>query len=764
MNSKFKKIITSIILIVMLFNITASKCLAATSENNAEDSVWDAIGSGAFKAVDGVVGVVTTKARVLIVIITAALQGITSLLGHSDDKLSSVVDGKNGDAMITVEQIFFNDLNITKINFFDMDKNSAGEISSEFRQNVAIWYYVLRNLAIIILLCILIYVGIRMAISTVASEKAMYKNMFKDWVVSFILVFFMHYIIVVTIQVNNSLVEIMKPKGEASLSSTYMNTLFINALGVNTENIIEISAVKSWASALIYAMMVFFTLAFLWTYVKRMITLAFLIIISPLVTVTYAIDKMGDGKSQALNTWLKEFVYNILLQPFQCVIYLAIMKTSIEKLTESEASIGRAALAIMCMMFVFSAERIIRKIFGFDKASSIADTMATTGAMLATMSNLKKIGPKGKSGGSSSVGAKGTNSYKNSSKLADKNIEKMRQAATNPLAKAAEKVANFAPVQNAANTIKNSAPVQKASEITGKASNTAKGIVDSVKQEVDNLASSNKTGERIVGNAAKAMGGKAAELGNNVKKDITGAVGSIKDGVKNINTTAGATQAAMTMMGIAAGLTTGNAANAVTYGMAGNEIGAKMGGPARERYRDKQEQKLAEDYKDIANTMHKLDKDGKNYDLSTEEGKENMKEKCKEVTNKGAAKINKEFENNYKNYENYVKNDIKAKNPNITSEKEINTMARNEMKNIYKESLSGETDKLNARIDNLKNAGKDDEAEALRSFAMSAKEKELSDALNRMMGVESALGDAEPEKTVVMGENSTIDRINDGIE
>ena len=742
MNSKFKKIITSIILIVMLLNITASQCLAATSE----DSVWDAIGNGAFKAVDGVVGIVTTKARVLLVIITAALQGITSVLGHSDDGgISNVASGKNGDAMITVEQIFFNDLNITKINFFDMDKNSAGEISSEFRTNVAIWYYALRNLAIIILLCILIYVGIRMAISTVASEKAMYKNMFKDWVVSFILVFFMHYIIVVTIQANNSLVEIMKPKGSASLSSNYMNTLFINAIGVNTQNVIEISAVKSWASALIYAMMVFFTLAFLWTYVKRMITLAFLIIISPLVTVTYAIDKMGDGKSQALNTWLKEFVYNILLQPFQCVIYLAIMKTTIQKLAESEASIGRAALAIMCMMFVFSAEKIIRRIFGFDKASSIADTMATTGAMLATMSNLKKLGPKGKSGSSGSTsGAKGSNSYKNSSKLADKNIEKMRKAATNP--------------------IYNSAPVQAASNITGKVSDWSKGISDSVKQGVNNLATSDKTGERIVGNVVNAMGNKASELGNNVKKDITGAVGSIKEGVKNINTTAGATQAAMTMMGIAAGLTTGNAANAVTYGMAGNEIGAKMGEPARERYRDKQEQKLAEDYKGIAKTMNKLDKDNKNYDLSTEEGKENMKEKCKEVTNKGTAKINKEFENNYKNYENYVKNDIKANNPNITSDKEINTMARNEMKNIYKEALSGDTDKLNARIDNLKNMGKDDEAESLRSFAMSAKEKELSDALNRMMGVESALGDAEPEKTVVMGENSTIDRINDGIE
>ena len=44
------------------------------------------------------------------------------------------------------------------------------------------------------------------------------------------------------------------------------------------------------------------------TYVKRMITIAFLIMIAPIITITYSIDRMGDGKSQALNKWFKEYI------------------------------------------------------------------------------------------------------------------------------------------------------------------------------------------------------------------------------------------------------------------------------------------------------------------------------------------------------------------------------------------------------------------------------------------------------------------------
>ena len=46
-----------------------------------------------------------------------------------------------------------------------------------------------------------------------------------------------------------------------------------------------------------------------------MVTIGFLIVIAPLVTITYSIDKISDGKAQGMNTWFREFAYNVLIQP-----------------------------------------------------------------------------------------------------------------------------------------------------------------------------------------------------------------------------------------------------------------------------------------------------------------------------------------------------------------------------------------------------------------------------------------------------------------
>ena len=48
-------------------------------------------------------------------------------------------------------------------------------------------------------------------------------------------------------------------------------------------------------------------------YIKRMITVAFLILISPIITITYSIDKAGNGKAEAFSTWLREFLHNVLI-------------------------------------------------------------------------------------------------------------------------------------------------------------------------------------------------------------------------------------------------------------------------------------------------------------------------------------------------------------------------------------------------------------------------------------------------------------------
>ena len=240
-----------------------------------------------------------------------------------------------------------------------------------------------------------------MAISTVASEEAKYKAMLKDWVVSFILVFLLQYIIIFTINCNNALVSIMDGarQSASSVDSASIIDYFRNGA-------FSIGFSKGMGSALVFCILVGVTISFLIFYIKRMLTVAFLIIISPIVTVTYSIDKMGDNKSQALDKWIKEFVYTILIQPFQCLIYLVFAITAWDLMTN--LTMGSAILGIVMILFIHQAEDIVRAIFSFEHAHNLGSAF-TTLAVASTVSNaLGKIGKKsgGSSGGGSSDGAK----------------------------------------------------------------------------------------------------------------------------------------------------------------------------------------------------------------------------------------------------------------------------------------------------------------------------------------------------------------------
>lgn len=264
------------------------------------------------------------------------------------------------------------------------------------RENIAIWYYALRNLSIGILLVMLIYVGIRMAISTVAADEAKYKKMLKDWVVSFVLVFLMQYIIAFTINANNGLVQVMDSARQNVTSSSFGNILDSfagRALGI--------SFVTGLGASIIFCILVGMTASFLIFYIKRMLTVGFLIIISPIVTITYSIDKMGDNKSQALDKWLKEFVYNILIQPFQCLIYLIFAVCALEIM--QEATMGTAILGVVMILFIHQAEDIVRAIFSFEHAHSLGNAL-TTMALTSTIG--KAIGDMGKAQGGAGGGAK----------------------------------------------------------------------------------------------------------------------------------------------------------------------------------------------------------------------------------------------------------------------------------------------------------------------------------------------------------------------
>ena len=57
----------------------------------------------------------------------------------------------------------------------------------------------------------------------------------------------------------------------------------------------------SWASTIMYTLLVMITFILLIMFIKRLVTVSFLVLISPLISITYALDKAGDNKSQVLN-------------------------------------------------------------------------------------------------------------------------------------------------------------------------------------------------------------------------------------------------------------------------------------------------------------------------------------------------------------------------------------------------------------------------------------------------------------------------------
>ncbi len=351
---KLIKIIAIILLIITMFNFLCTSGIVYAEDGSVTYSTENNVLGG---IADGIIGFLTLPMRMLIVLAGGAIDVLTSLF---------VSPGEDVD----VETILFNNLDLTSVNFFRSD-GATNEVVKALRDSVGVWYTAMRNIALAFLIIICIYVGIRMALATVADEKAQYKRMLMDWAVSLALVFVIHYIMVGIIQLNNILVKAIEGASIDGTSVSDMSDSF-------RSNAFTIFFIKGTSSAIAYFMLQLMTITILLMYIKRMITVAFLMMLAPLVTITYSIDKMGDGKAQALNTWLKEFSYTILIQPFHCLAFAAlggIAKQIVEVSKESHDLLA-GLFVVLLITFILQSEKIVKKIFHFE-SSSVQDVLAS---------------------------------------------------------------------------------------------------------------------------------------------------------------------------------------------------------------------------------------------------------------------------------------------------------------------------------------------------------------------------------------------------
>lgn len=308
-------------------------------------------------------------------------------------------------------------------------KTSKQSASATLNQLVSKWYYSIRNVAIVVLMAILVYVGIRMLLTSIASEKSKYKKMLGDWIVAMCLIFVLHYIMIFAVNLNENIVSIMKSVNEKqfyvhaieisddnksknlvkSLKDAGFTDWFYTIDGVQTDadnaklviiptNLMgqtrlraqELNGITEYIGyAIAYIVLVFYTVFFAFTYLKRVLMMAFLTVIAPFVAMTYPLDKISDGHAQAFNKWLKEYIFNLLIQPVHLLLYVLLISMAFDLAGQN------ILYSLVAIGFMIPAEKFVRSLFGFDKASTPGFLEGAAGAAL-VMSGMQTISNFGK--------------------------------------------------------------------------------------------------------------------------------------------------------------------------------------------------------------------------------------------------------------------------------------------------------------------------------------------------------------------------------
>jgi len=320
----------------------------------------------------------------------------------------------------------------------DAFKTSKQDSAQILQSTISSWYKALRNICLVAMLSILVYIGIRMLLTSVASDKAKYITMLKDWFIGLCLLFLMHYIMAFSVTLVEKITSLIN---SATPTNLYMVSLEgtdklkdefeeLGMTGDSSSNPMSVEYDSDgdgeneyvWSSNLMgylrtklqmstpgagyigeglcFLILVIFTVMFTFTYLRRVLYMAFLTLISPMVALTYCIDKLNDGQAQGFNKWFKEYIFNLLIQPMHLLLYYILVSSAFSTLGDNYI------YSLVAIGFMIPAEKLLRSLFNFEKASTpgVLSGAASTALMMTGINKLTGLAGKGGKGSGSKNG------------------------------------------------------------------------------------------------------------------------------------------------------------------------------------------------------------------------------------------------------------------------------------------------------------------------------------------------------------------------
>ena len=471
---------------------------------------------------------------------------------------------------VTMDKVIFGNVGKLSINFWDHSDAGSNSVKAVLSDVVDDWYNVFLMIAIIVYLAALLFTGLKIVLASTGDSKAKYKDTLQAGLSGVMILFLFHYVMKYTVTLNNALIEMIKeasggsivevdPTPEVqdidSLSDTFGDANFIESFRGTTDPNADpkkdiMVYVRKLAGDLgsmpltfVYFVLLGELIVIIVVYYKRVFMMAFLITIFPIVAIFYIIEKMGSGSSRALSTWMKEYMVLVFTQAFHAAVYVVVVNAGVQSYIESDNWL----FMLMCVIFLFQGEKILRSIFGMKSSANTIGDLATAGMVaygLATSAS--KVFKRDKTDPAD--------------KAEEKEIAEAKQK-SKPLADGSG--------TNVPDSARNAA--REASESDGRDDD---GEEDSTSEDPKTPQDITNDSNANFSKASSAVIAKA--LGNRKKGRGKGIIGKVGNTVLNVTGgTVGAT------LGVAAGLAQGDLGKAATYAVAGKEMGKVVMAPAR---------------------------------------------------------------------------------------------------------------------------------------------------------------------------------------
>ena len=241
---------------------------------------------------------------------------------------------KDAKKLITIDSILFNEEPLVDVNFFD-DSEAVQEIKEknpkafiiQLRNGVRMWYYIIRNIAIMVMVVILMYVAIRMLLNiytSSAENKARYKEMMIAWVKALSTLVVMHITIYTVIAFNTDIINTIKDV--AHIDDPRLQNLNIILL----ERALDIRLSISFPATILYVLVTYLTVQYFFLYLKRFILVLILIISGPFIILKTAYESTGKSVSKAYSKWLYDLMINVMEQSLHALFYALFVKNLFE--------------------------------------------------------------------------------------------------------------------------------------------------------------------------------------------------------------------------------------------------------------------------------------------------------------------------------------------------------------------------------------------------------------------------------------------------